>query len=45
MSSRIVIWFAVVVMAVEALVMSNTWALGMGLLFAIVGIMLERKSI
>jgi hypothetical protein len=45
MSSRIVLWFATVVMAVEALVMNNPWALGMGLLFAIVGILLERKSI
>jgi hypothetical protein len=43
-SSRIVIWFAVVVMAVEALIMTNMWALGMGLVFAVVGILLERES-
>jgi hypothetical protein len=44
MSARIMIWFAVVVMAVEALVMNNIWALGLGIVFAIVGILLERKS-
>jgi len=44
MSTRIMIWFAVVVMAIEALVMHNVWALGMGLVFAVVGILLERKS-
>jgi hypothetical protein len=44
MSSRIILWFAVVVMAVEALVMNNIWALGMGMVFAIVGILLERKE-
>jgi hypothetical protein len=43
MSARIVLWVATVVMAVEALVMHNAWALGMGLLFAVVGILLERK--
>jgi hypothetical protein len=46
MSSRIILWFAVVVMAVEALIMNNIWALGMGMgmVFAIVGILLERKE-
>ena len=44
MSARIILWFAVVVMAVEALVMNNVWALGMGLVFACVGILLERKE-
>jgi hypothetical protein len=44
MSARIILWFAVVVMAIEALVMANVWALGMGLVFACVGILLERKS-
>jgi hypothetical protein len=44
MSARIILWFAVVVMAIEALVMINLWALGMGLVFACVGILLERKS-
>jgi len=44
MSARIMIWFAVVVMAIEALVMANVWALGMGLVFACVGILLERKE-
>ena len=43
MSDRIVLWFATVVMAVEALVMTNLWALGMGLVFAVVGILLERN--
>ena len=42
MSARIILWFAVVVMAVEALVMANLWALGMGLVFAVVGILLDR---
>jgi hypothetical protein len=44
MSARIILWFAVVVMAVEALVMTNIWALGLGIVFAIVGILLERKE-
>ena len=44
MSSRIILWFAVVVRAVEALVMNNIWALGLGIVFAIVGILLERKE-
>jgi hypothetical protein len=44
MSARIILWFAVVVMAIEALVMHNVWALGMGLVFAVVGILLERKE-
>jgi hypothetical protein len=44
MSARIILWFAVVFMAVEALVMNNIWALGLGIVFAIVGILLERKS-
>jgi hypothetical protein len=44
MSARIILWFAVVVMAIEALVMNNIWALGMGIVFAIVGILLERKE-
>ena len=37
MSARIVLWVAVVIMAVEALVMTNLWALGLGLIFAIAG--------
>jgi hypothetical protein len=44
MSARIILWFAVMVMAIEALVMTNLWALGMGLVFAVVGILLERKE-
>ena len=38
------LWFAVVVMSIEALVMANLWALGMGLIFAVAGILSERKS-
>ena len=44
MSARIMLWFAVVVMSIEALVMANLWALGMGLIFAVAGILSERKS-
>jgi hypothetical protein len=43
MSARIMLWFAVVVMAVEALVMTNLWALAFGLMFAVAGMMLESS--
>jgi hypothetical protein len=45
MSGSGVAYLACVVLAVEALVMGNLWALGMGLFFAVVGILLEREAI
>lgn len=45
MSASMILWFATVVMAIEALVMGNLWALGMGLIFAVAGILSERKLV
>ncbi len=45
MSASFVAYFAAVVMAIEALAMSNLWALGLGLVLAVIGILLERKAI
>lgn len=45
MNGSAVAYLACVVLAVEALVMANLWALGMGLMFAVAGILLEREAI
>jgi len=42
-SGSAVAYLACVVLAVEALVMGNLWALGMGLFFAVVGLLMERE--
>lgn len=44
MSASFMAYFAATVLAIEALVMSNLWALGIGLFFALIGIYFERKS-
>lgn len=44
MSARMILWLAVVVMAVEALVMNNVWALGIGIIVALIGILSEQRS-
>lgn len=45
MSASAVAYFAALVMAIEALAMSNLWVLGLGLIFAVAGILSERKTI
>ena len=44
MTGSTVTYIACVVFAAQALVMADLWALGMGLLFAVAGILLERKN-
>ena len=45
MSASMILWFATVVMAIVALVMGNLWALGMGLIFAVVGNLSEKQLV
>ena len=45
MTGSAVAYLACVVLAVEALVIGNPWALGMSLIFAVAGILIERDVI
>ena len=41
---RIMLWLVVTVLAVESLVMSIVWTLGVGLILAVAGILSESKQ-
>ena len=44
MSYRMMLWFVITVLAVESLVMSNVWTMGVGLILAVAGILSESKQ-